>query len=684
MLRRAMARSTASNAALVLAVALASCTQASPRPVPAPPPQLPDSSRGRHVPTAPPSWYWEPLEPDLRGEKRGRPVPLPAAADTVTRFEGGARVWDELGDAGRARLRQDGIVVVSSGAPSVPRWEMGAFYTEWRGLRVPYVVTLDALFALTHRALCRALADVEQRELAPLLEAVLARLDQRLAAEHRGAGVELEGGYRLARGIVAVARAVLDPAYEPAPELAAVVREETSRIEAHSGRATSPLLGVPVDYAQLVVPASSAHRGHWRAMGWLAAAPLALVARTEVPGAPVDVGGARLHARAAMILARLADHDVDMPIHGALARISRLLAFVWGVTDDVTPLELGDLADSVGVDLAKAQVIANVVAVDKVRARARATRTPLLFDGSGGAGRAGVSVRVFGGHAALDSVAVAGLASGSRELPTALQLGEWLASPDARAAADAVPLHGSVHGSLVDALLAWSEAAPSSDNAARARLESVLSAWSLVRHAGEPFAQPKPVPHVAREAKPSGAPLPAFVEAEPIAIARLVATVAQIRRGLAALGPLPKGSPGDGVLAETEDLLHAALRVAERAARDESLAESDAAALAAFPARLAALDAELATDGPYAAVIYSDPATRRSVVTAAGGIEPAFVLIREPGTPRIFVAVGAHLAHHEGVVSSDDAAGPATEFAQRIREGREARAAWTGAFRMAR
>lgn len=91
---------------------------------------------------------------------------------------------------------------------------------------MPYVVTLDALFVLAHHALSRALAEIEQREIAPLLD-VLARIDVRLAAEQKGAGVELAGGYRLARGVVAVARAI-------------AARGTTRRTRASSARARPP------------------------------------------------------------------------------------------------------------------------------------------------------------------------------------------------------------------------------------------------------------------------------------------------------------------------------------------------------------------------------------------------------------------------------------------------------------
>lgn len=694
---------------LAIALTMAACAHDRPRPVPAPPPQLPDSSRGRRAPSTPAEWYWDPADVERDGagaRKIERPVPV----DAITRWEGAARLFGDLGAEGRERLRRDGIVVLGDAPGSVPRWQMGAFYKEWADARVPCVVTLDALFALVHHALGRAYAEIEERELSPLLDALLAKLDERLGAEQRGAGVELREGYRLARGIVEVARAATDRKYEPADELADVVREEKERIDAHAGVGKSPLLGVSIDYARFAVPAASAHPGAYRAATWLAAAPLALVARTEIRGGPVNVAGARADTRAAMLLARLADREVDPAIHGALARLSRVFAFMWGTPDDITPIELGDLGDGVGVDVAKASVIANVVAVDALRVRARAARSPSLWDGSGAPGAAGVSVRVLGSHAAIDAVALESFASATGALPQALEVAAWLGVPAAREAlretpiakaegfeaalaqvartrptSDAAQLHASIHGSLVDALLGWSSLEADGGAADRARLESVLASWSLVRHLGRAFAQPKPAPRAApREAKADGAPLPVFVEPAPAVIGRLLGTVRQARRGLARLGRLPGGSPGDAVLAEAEDILKLAGHAAAHAAADDSLGADDRAALSAVPARLAALDAEGRTRLPYAAVIHADLADERAVVTAAGAVEPAVLLVREPGTPRIFVAVGAHLTHHEGVVSSGDAVGPASAFSAEIEAGRHARAAYTGAFRMAR
>ena len=168
---------------------------------------------------------------------------------------------------------------------------------------------------------------------------------------------------------------------------------------------------------------------------------------------------------------------------------------------------------------------------DRVRARALIGRIPSAYDGSGGMGRAGVSARVFGGHASIDSLAMqalvgapVGLAQesaaaasidrlrkGERVLPSTLDIAAWLDAPEARAVlreshADAFDgynaalaslhrkrpspqdagLHASIHGSLVDVLIAWANPTdrPPRQTVAveRARVESILSAWTLVRH----------------------------------------------------------------------------------------------------------------------------------------------------------------------------------------------------------
>jgi hypothetical protein len=174
------------------------------------------------------------------------------------------------------------------------------------------------------------------------------------------------------------------------------------------------------------------------------------------------------------------------------------------------------------------------------------------------------------------------------------------------------------------------------------------------------------------------------VEAAPDVLARFVATVGQMKRGLAGLGALSPASPAMAVLAEVDDILRVALRVATRTANDEALPAEDLAALASLPARLASLeepgDDGVVPGGPVVAEVFVDASGHRVLSTATGAIEPVVMIVREPGTGRLVTAVGAHVAHHELV----EARGRQTsEVTARDTAGLP-RASYTGSFRTVR
>jgi hypothetical protein len=711
---------------VTLALALASCAASGhsrTKPL-GPPPALPEPRRAaRFTPLL--EWYWEPVE--AGAHPAAKILELPVAESSVVRIEGATRVWDDLGADGRERLRRDGLVVIGSADAS--RSRMGAFYMEIREQRVPYVVTLDALAYAVHVAVERALAEVDDAVLAPELDALTAKLDVRLAAEQKGAGVEVGEALRLARGIVAVARTLAsDGAVVPAGELGPEVAQEITRIMAHTGRATSALLGVRLDYTRFAVPSAAARPGSYRALAWLASAPLVLVAQSEARGAAVGVATSRLHARAAMLLSRVVEREGDPAIHASWSRISRLLAFLWGPSDDVAPGELADLATALGVTLEDPKHVANVVTVDRLRKRAAHGRAPLVFDGAGTAGAAGVAMRLFGGHAPADSVALTTMAAAHEAaMPSSLDLAVWIGAPEARASLhesggdtfaaydgvlaraiaarpgeDAPSRHASVYGSLLDVVTTWlapahdSPRAQASPAAKRAAIESALAAWTYARHAAHPLARAKP-PHAARtpkELQVSGAALPAFVEPAPEVIARMVATLAQMRRGLAAIAALPATSPAMTTLAEVEDILRVAMRVASRTVDDDAVSAEDTAALASLPARLARLDDP--TEGvtssmvPLVAEIFVDASGERVLSSATGLVEPAAMIVREPSTGRLMVAVGAHVAHHELVEPRAHRTTDATHRARfhgekaHVAEASPPRAAYVSGFRLAR
>jgi hypothetical protein len=266
---------------------------------------------------------------------------------------------------------------------------LGAYYADLAARRVPLVLTLDALFALAHAALDRALAEAEDRKLMPATEILLRRLDARLAAERPGATLDLVAAYTTARGIVAVGRSLWNPAYVAPPELAEIVAAELARVRAHNGPAESPLLGVVLDYSLFASRGALAGDADpraraFRTMTWLSQAPLMLATDEEIEGGERNVSRVRTHARAALLLARLVDFDVDAESAHAWEELARLGRFVMGAPDDVSLRELMGLAVRAGLDAGDARAIANVARVDRVRHLARVGRLPRLYDGAGG------------------------------------------------------------------------------------------------------------------------------------------------------------------------------------------------------------------------------------------------------------------------------------------------------------
>jgi len=220
----------------------------------------------------------------VRGRAVAPALPLSLASVAIER---GVQVrWAALSSEARSAVLERGFAVVARPTPSA---RFGRTYATLGAEGVPYVVTLDTLFWVAHVARDRALAVAEDSVVAPALEALLLRLETRLGADVRGAPGDLLTPLNLARGVVSVARSLLSPAYHPPVDLARAVAEESRKIAAHEGPSASPLLGVTVDYSQIVprggADTSSARAGYARAVAWLAGAPFVLGARGEIDGA---------------------------------------------------------------------------------------------------------------------------------------------------------------------------------------------------------------------------------------------------------------------------------------------------------------------------------------------------------------------------------------------------------------
>ena len=466
-------RLRAAPSALFL-LALASCAPAcAPKPPPRAVVAAVEAPPAPRPPSLPPAWtYWEPLEVIVRGRAVAPELPL-APADLVT-LDGASTRWAGLSSAARAAVLEHGFAIVPRATPSA---RFGSAYAELAGAGVPYVITLDTLFWVAHVARDRALAAAEESVLVPALEALLRRLEARLGSDAHGAPGDLVAPFALARGVVSVARSLLSPAYQPPVDLARVVAEENRRIAAHEGPSVSPLLGVTVDYSQIVprgaADASAARAAYARAVAWLGSAPFVVAARGEVEGAQLSIAQARAHTRAALLVARMVEFEVDVEAAYAWHEWATLAEFVGGTSDDLSLRGLLDLAGArsgPGMNVRDARAFVDVAKLDRLRHTLFSGHPARLYDGAATAGalvhhrgggdpgaapefiRATTSVRILAPRGDADAELLQGLVfpavgkltgpsdppprtsrDGVRALPAALDVGAWLGSPDARA-----------------------------------------------------------------------------------------------------------------------------------------------------------------------------------------------------------------------------------------------------------
>lgn len=681
--------------AIVLTIAaLAACAgkpEPPRRPVAAPAPAKPKR------PPPPPEWtHWEPVEVTVHANVA--PPDLPLADPMIVRSEGALKRWAAAPEWVRSKLESSAIAAVPAEG-KVARH--GARYVELRETGTAFVITLDVLFHLAHLALDRALADAEDRVLAPALELVLRRAQARLVAEQPTAGADLSSAYATARGVVEVALALIGGPHA-ARDASPAAGDELRRIRDAHGPAESPLLAVPIDYAALSLRSASKrgepHNGWSRAVAWLGAAPLLLAASSEVRGGVASVARARSHARAGLLLAHVLDPEIEPEAAAAYARWTRLGKFVAGATDDLSPLDFAEQASKIRFDVRDPRALANVTRIDRLRHAMLDQKPPRIFDGGGGPRVP--SVRLLGPRLVPDAEVFQGLvypavgalragvapptaADGKRALPTALDLGAWLGSPEARVAMhetgddayegfdaalealyqrrpgdnDAIR-HASVYMSVIDAIatyLAPSEAdraQPVAQTAAwrRRKLEVGLAAWTTLRHDVVPFSRaPSAPPRSILVNKTSTTGVAGFVEPHPEAIAKLVALVRQIMRGFEAQGAIPADGFSRPVLREVLEILDVAFRVAQREGNDQPLTAEETAQLAALPQRIAELEAKLGpvAETPLAIDVHVDAAGGRALEEATGYLDDLALVLREPASGRMVLAYGTGVSSYE-------------------------------------
>jgi hypothetical protein len=719
--------------AVLAAAAALRCGGAPPK---APTPTLPPPPPPRTEPIAADGSYWEEVPVSVLAQAATTRLPWDEKALD------GAPAYEALDEKARARLRESGLVVRRSDAHET---RLAAPYEAARAAKVPFVVTLDVLFALVTGAYGAAVAEASTNLVEPGMRVLLPLVDERLAGEQRSARSDTANAYALARNVVGVARALLDKSFVVDP--ASPIRTEVQRITAHLGPASSELLGRTVDYGvfdvQGAVGGDDRALAAFRARTWLSEAAMILAVRAPAR-APVDVTTQRTHARAAMLLTHALDPETDVKAAQAWAQIADVESFLFGAPDDWDPRLFGRLATDAQVDLRDGGTFVNVAKVDQLRlkagaadpaARARANdlggATPkeawTTGDPTPGGESPWITFRLLGASAPPDVVALGKLVSprvgshlgtsapftlrdGVRALPTALDLAAAVGSVDAREIlhetgddayerfetvlgelaskalpADPAARHRTPYMSLLDAFASY--LAPSAEDVAqptsvapgwrRRKVATVLGAWARLRHAtiGAPRARA-----LIDDPAPAAEDGSAFVEAHPEALARLLGTTRQLRRGLLALHGIAAGGATDALLEKLELLLLDAFDVALREAGTSPLGPKELRALDAMPNAIANLEKRLGAPAatPAIAVVHADVPGKRFLEVGTGFVEDATFVLRIPGVPNPVVLVGAHVPFVERAQSlrTTDAV-----FRGQLEKARTPTPAWQRGFR---
>ena len=638
-----------------------------------------------------PAWtYWEPVEVPLvvapleATDLSASPLNLIVAAGLEERWIAApGSLRDAVSARGFSFLR----------VPN-PAARLGDFYTALQEARIPFVLTMDTLFFLAHIALDRAFAEVDAYVLAPLVSTLLHRLDARLESEGRTPVPDLAAPYSMARSVVAVALAMAESSYVPPPSIARVVAAEREHVLSHDEVAWSPVLGAPVDYTAMAprgtADGDEVHVGWYRAVSWLENAAFVLEGTGErgVRGR-VDVATARVQACAALLLARALDDGVDSVAARAWRRIEQTSELAIGDADDLTPRDLADAVARAQLDVRSVDWLRNVVRLDRVRhgvSRGRAGATFKLLGArstpDGEVLKALVSPAVGRRQATADPTIAA-----TRAFPSALDVAAWLGSGEARAVlhdagedayerydetldrlrrarpsvtSPAAPSrHRTPYFSLIEAIETW--LAPSTGDAVQPGTSTVewrkrkadvaLAAWTELRHDATTLTRIARADVITSIAPPAPASVPVFVEPHAEAIAELEGAVRQATRALNADGALRSGSQAQRVLEEVDNLLWIALGAAVYQTADESLPPELEEALWAVPARIRALETAVggsgAADVRLIADVHVDGASSRVLEEGTGPVEEAWLAMREPRTHRLWVALGAWIAHGE-------------------------------------
>lgn len=286
-------------------------------------------------------------------------TPAYAGPTTPTSLDG--VLWEErVPENARDLIETHGFVVYDSG---IGQFHEAYSHVDMSG-RQPLFVTTDAAYHYWHLAFSKALRDTEQLVLLPILEDFAVRFVEESADAEEVADFGL-----LLRALVGGESAE------------GRISEELSLITDHVGIATSPVLGIDVDYS-LFAP-----RGHYTRTPELTRYFLAMSMLGQYGFRIADPSQLRL----GLLIADVVVSDPELA--SMWTDLYEPTAFLVGLADDFTPAEVVTAADAVDAswrdgsldenfleEVANRLLTSRTVAIDPERASVRLMGTRFVLD----------------------------------------------------------------------------------------------------------------------------------------------------------------------------------------------------------------------------------------------------------------------------------------------------------------
>ncbi len=299
---------------------------------------------------------------------RAKPMPIRQGLTNVSNMAQMARIFRFTPEQ-RLLIAKNGFVVT-------PGKEEQLFYVYENNdyLVIPSFVSTDTVLQVYHVFYDFTLRKVEQTKLVPELASMAKGLVEASARDLREAGAPfVRDAAKRNLAFAVVTHRLIDPTASIPAEVADLVSAELKLIDAHQGRAESPIFAgtdINIDYSQFVP------RGHYtrteelkryfHAMMWLGLMPFPL------ENAMTKAADRMSTAQALLLTAALYEKRADgAPLIASWDKIYAPTAFYVGAADDLTPVEYQELAGRV---LGGAGVSASSLSEDSVDRFAAAAR----------------------------------------------------------------------------------------------------------------------------------------------------------------------------------------------------------------------------------------------------------------------------------------------------------------------